>query len=228
MKQSLNHIAFIMDGNGRWAKLRNKQRTYGHMKGVKVVQTIVQEAMSLDIPFISFFAFSTENWNRPQTEVNFLLKLLNGYLTKKTIKTLTKNNIKVKWIGFENNLSKSTIKKIREIEEATKDFTKITVCIYFNYGGIQDIENAIKLASKEKESVDNIKKYLLTKDLPPIDLLIRTSGEKRISNFSLYDLAYAEIIFEKTLWPDYSKEVFLDNINEYNNRKRRFGNLDDK
>ncbi|MDE5553248.1 MAG: di-trans,poly-cis-decaprenylcistransferase [Malacoplasma sp.] len=230
MAKTLNHVAFIMDGNGRWAKQRNKQRTYGHMKGVKIIQTIVKEAIGLKIPFVSFFAFSTENWNRPIAEVNFLLKLLNGYLTKKTINSLIKNNVRVRWIGFEENISKNLVKKIKNIEMATEKMTGINVCIFFNYGGIQDIENALKLMLKNNQQNDlkNIKQYLLTKDLPPIDLLIRTSGEKRISNFALYDLAYTEIIFEPTLWPDYTKNVFLNNINEYNNRNRRFGNLDDK
>lgn len=230
MTNSLNHVAFIMDGNGRWAKSQNKSRTYGHKKGVEVIQTVVRQATSLKIPFISFFAFSTENWNRPLYEVKFLLKLLNGYLTKKTINTLIKDNIKVKWIGFEDNMSKNIVKKIRYIEKSTENMTGITVCIFFNYGGTQDIENAIKLMLKNenKKDINNIKNYLLTKDLPPIDLLIRTSGEKRISNFALYDIAYSEIIFEPTLWPAYTKEIFLDNINEYNNRNRRFGKVDDK
>lgn len=230
MIKTLNHVAFIMDGNGRWAKLRNKKRTYGHMKGAEIIKTVVQEAMNLKIPFISFFAFSTENWSRPTAEVNFLLKLLNGYLTKKTINSLIENNVKVKWIGFEKNISKSLIKKIKNVEKSTENLTGITACIFFNYGGTQDIENALDLMTKNKgkKNIKNIKKYLLTKDLPPIDLLIRTSGEKRISNFALYDLAYSEIIFEPTLWPDYTKKIFLSNINEYNNRNRRFGNLDDK
>lgn len=228
MTKKLEHVAFIMDGNGRWAKQRNMQRFHGHKAGIQVIEPVVKEAMKLKIPYVSFYAFSTENWNRPPLEVRFLLRLLNWYLSKETMQTLIDLNIKFKWIGFEDNLPNWIVKRVKEIEKATENLNGITVSAFFNYGGMADIENATKIINQKQLKQFSIKEHLLTKDLPPIDLLIRTSGENRISNFALYDLAYSEIIFEKTLWPDYSKELFLDNINEYNSRNRRFGSLDDK
>lgn len=220
----LEHIAFIMDGNGRWAKKRNKPRIYGHNEGAKRIPEIVKVAKEFNIPHISFFAFSTENWNRSKEEVNFLLKLFTTSLTKTNLKKINKENVKVKWIGFYENLPNKLIDKINVFELGTQNNTSIQVNLFFNYSGIKDLNEALKKI-KNENNVENIKNFLLTKNLPPIDLLIRTSGEQRISNFALYDLAYSEIIFEKTLWPDYSKKIFLDNINEYNTRDRRFGKI---
>lgn len=227
MKNNLYHIAFIMDGNGRWAKKRNKNRIFGHAEGVKVIPEIVNEAIKLNIPFVSFFAFSTENWNRPKQEVDFLMGLIAKYASKKIISELNKIGAKVNWIGFKDNLSVKTISALQKVVDETKDNTKITINLFFNYSGIKDLDNALIEFEKYKNKNYNIKNFLLTKNLPPIDLLIRTSGEFRISNFALYDIAYAEIIIEPTLWPDYNKDLLKTNICEYNNRHRRFGKIEE-
>lgn len=228
MSNSLNHIAFIMDGNGRWAKKRNKKRIFGHAQGVKVIPEIIKECINQNIEFVSFFAFSVENWNRPKEEVNFLMSLITKYATKKIVNDLNKMNAKVNWIGFSENLDKKILDAIKYVVNNTKQNNGINVNIFFNYSGTKDLNNAIKLVSNKKESEDiNIKNYLLTSKLPPIDLLVRTGGEYRISNFALYDLAYSEIIIENTMWPDYNKQLLKNNINEYNNRHRRFGKIEE-
>lgn len=222
----LNHVALIMDGNGRWAKQQNKARIYGHLKGIEVIPNIVETAIEQKIKHISFFAFSTENWDRSKKEVNFLLDLFFNFLTKKNLNTIIQKGIKVKWIGFLDKMPKKLLKKIYEFELLTKNCNKIQVNLFFNYSGTKDIDEAIKKVYFNNTT--NVKELLLTKDLPPIDLLIRTSGEKRISNFALYDLAYSEMIFEKTFWPSYTKQIFLSNISEYNNRSRRFGKIENE
>lgn len=228
MSNSLNHIAFIMDGNGRWAKKRNKKRIFGHAQGVKVIPEIIKECINQNIEFVSFFAFSVENWNRPKEEVSFLMSLITKYATKKIVNDLNKMNAKVNWIGFSENLDKKILDAIKYVVNNTKQNNGINVNIFFNYSGTKDLNNAIKLVSNKKESEDiNIKNYLLTSKLPPIDLLVRTGGEYRISNFALYDLAYSEIIIENTMWPDYNKQLLKNNINEYNNRHRRFGKIEE-
>lgn len=228
MSNSLNHIAFIMDGNGRWAKKRNKKRIFGHAQGVKVIPEIIKECINQNIEFVSFFAFSVENWNRPKEEVNFLMSLITKYATKKIVNDLNKMNAKVNWIGLSDNLDKKILDAIKYVVNNTKQNNGINVNIFFNYSGTKDLNNAIKLVLNKKESEDiNIKNYLLTSKLPPIDLLVRTGGEYRISNFALYDLAYSEIIIENTMWPDYNKQLLKNNINEYNNRHRRFGKIEE-
>lgn len=221
MKNNLNHIAFIMDGNGRWAKQINKPRTYGHKQGVKVIPEIIEACVIKKIAHVSFFAFSTENWNRPKAEVDFLMKLISINCNKDLINKINELDYKINWIGFEDNLSPNLIKKLNNVVEKTKNNKKITVNIFFNYSGTKDIENAFKI----KNDKNNIKENLLTKDLPPVDLLIRTGNEKRISNFCLYDLSYSEIIFESSYWPEYNKDLLEINLKEYNNRSRRFGKI---
>lgn len=220
----LKHIAFIMDGNGRWAKQRNKPRIYGHAEGVKNILQIIEVCIEKEIDEVSFFAFSTENWNRSQTEINFLLKLLLKYLTNKTLDKMKELNIKGRWIGYETNLSPKLISKLKFIEnESSKYDSKITVNLFFNYSGKQEILDAISKAKNNSTEFIIPEDYLITKDILPIDLLVRTSGEKRISNFCLYKLAYSEIIFEKTYWPDYDPKKLIENIDEYYQRERRFG-----
>lgn len=223
---NLKHIAFIMDGNGRWAKARGLQRINGHLEGVKVIPKIVEAAMEEKIKYISFFAFSTENWNRSKHEVDFLLNLLMKNLTKKNLSKIAEKNISVKWIGFKDKMPKKIIEKINLFESLNKPNATIQVNLFFNYSGTKDLDNALKMFEKDDQKKYDIKKYLLTSSLPPIDLLVRTSGEERISNFALYDLSYAEIIFEPTYWPDYNKNVFSNNINIYKKRNRRFGKID--
>ncbi|MDE6429101.1 MAG: di-trans,poly-cis-decaprenylcistransferase [Malacoplasma sp.] len=226
MTKKLNHIAFIMDGNGRWAKQQNKPRVFGHAEGVKNILPIIEYCIKKEISQVSFFAFSIENWNRSKSEVNFLMKLFSKYLTKKTILKMEELGIVGKWIGFENNLDNKMIQKIKKIEEISNNFLnkKIQAIIFFNYSGIQEIINAIEKALIENPNNKiNPINFLLTSQLLPIDLLVRTSGEQRISNFCLYNLAYSEIIFEKTYWPDYDIKILEKNINEYYLRDRRFG-----
>lgn len=228
MSNSLNHISFIMDGNGRWAKKRNKKRIFGHAQGVKVIPEIIKECINQNIEFVSFFAFSVENWNRPKEEVSFLMSLITKYATNKIVNDLNKMNAKVNWIGFSENLDKKILDAIKYVVNNTKQNNGININIFFNYSGTKDLNNAIKLVLNKKESEDiNIKNYLLTSKLPPIDLLVRTGGEYRISNFALYDLAYSEIIIENIMWPDYNKQLLKNNINEYNNRHRRFGKIEE-
>lgn len=218
----LNHISFIMDGNGRWAKSRNKPRVYGHLEGVKRIPEIVEHLIKNKIKNVSFFAFSTENWNRSTDEVNFLLSLLNKYLTKKILNKAHEYGIRVHWIGFEDNLDKKIISKINNFVEETRNNKTINVYVYFNYGFEKDCNEAVKKI-KQSNNTKKFKDYLLTAKVPQIDLLIRTSGEKRISNYSFAELLYTEIIFEDTYWPDYKVNILEKNILEFEKRKRRYG-----
>ncbi len=209
------NVAIIMDGNGRWAKAKNKPRTFGHDQGLKTLQDLVKGIINKKVPidWLSVFAFSTENWNRPKTEVNFLMKLFEKSLNDKLIKNLNKQNIKFIWTGFKDKLSSSLLKKISKVCKDTSKNKGLKLNVVFNYSGLKDIEQQSKT------------KKLISEKVPPVDLLIRTSGEKRISNFLLYQLAYSEIIFEKTLWPDYSINILKKNIIEYKKRNRRFGRI---
>lgn len=211
------HVAIILDGNGRWAKQQNKPRTFGHNHGTKTLITLVQKWAkdNCNVNHLSLFCFSTENSSRPKQEVKFLHELFFKTITnKKVIDFLIKNKIKFNWIGFKNNISVQTLKAIKDLEQRTNKF-KLNLNIFFNYGGIQDINQA----AKQK----NFSKSLLTSKLPDIDLLIRTSGEKRISNFTLMLLSYSELLFEDKFWPDYTYQDFKKNIAEFKLRKRRFG-----
>lgn len=220
---TINHISFIMDGNGRWAKERNKSRIYGHSEGVKRIPEIVKYCINEKINNVSFFAFSTENWNRSKSEVSFLMKLLNKNLTNKLLNDINNIGARVYWIGFEKNIPKKILEKILYFQNETKKNNKINVYFYFNYGFIDDLENAKNLIKNSKNKDIPFKSFLKTSIVPDIDLLIRTSGECRISNFSLYELAYSEIIFEKTYWPDYFTNVLKENIEEFKRRERRYG-----
>ncbi|MEG2198546.1 MAG: polyprenyl diphosphate synthase [Malacoplasma sp.] len=225
----LNHVAIIMDGNGRWAESRNKPRVYGHYCGTKKILEIIIASIKNKIRNISFFAFSVENWQRPKKEVDYLLKLLveNLNVNSKAVKRFMELGVRIKIIGFRDNLSENICNIIDKVEKITENNSNINVNIFFNYSGVADINNAFKISMCDSSKKINIKEYLLTKDIPNVDLLIRTSGEQRISNFMLYEIAYSEIIFEKTLWPDYGKKIFTDNIKEYNNRNRKFGKICD-
>lgn len=225
MKENkLKHIAFIMDGNGRWAKNLKKPRIYGHAEGVKNILQIVELCIKKEIEEVSFFAFSTENWNRSKNEVDFLMNLLYKNLSKKTLKKMNQLGVFGRWIGFENNLSSNLISRLKFIESESSKFKRnITINLFFNYSGKQEILNAIEKAKNDKEYSEDLENYLITNSILPIDLLIRTSGEQRISNFCLYKLAYSEIIFEKSYWPDYNSDKLIKNIDEYYLRDRRFG-----
>ncbi len=227
------HVAIIMDGNGRWAKEKGYPRIFGHQEGAKRVEDILKIAKRVGISYISFFSFSTENWNRPKEEVEFLFTLMANYLEDKK-NMLLKNKIRFKAIGRIYELPSFLQKKIKEVEEETKDFKDLTAVFCINYGGRQEILDAVnKIAYdirnnilEDKYICENVfKKYLYLPELPDVDLLIRTSGEKRISNFLLWFIPYAELYFTKKYWPDFKEEDFIDAILDFQNRQRRFGGI---
>ncbi|MEO1959356.1 MAG: di-trans,poly-cis-decaprenylcistransferase [Nautiliaceae bacterium] len=219
------HLAIIMDGNGRWAKQRGFPRTKGHQKGVEVVREITTYcAKNPEIDTLTLYAFSTENWKRPKSEVEFLMKLLDKYL-KKELKTYIQNDIKFEVIGDISKFSPSLQKRILATKEATKNNKSLTQVLALNYGSKDEITRAVKrvLQKKEKITPENIQKNL---DMPrDVDLLIRTSGEMRISNFLLWQIAYAEMFFTKTLWPDFTSEELDKILKEFKKRERRFGGI---
>ncbi|WP_405573597.1 isoprenyl transferase [Winogradskyella sp. Asnod2-B02-A] len=226
-----NHIAIIMDGNGRWAKQQGLLRAIGHENGTKSVRQTVEASAELGIKNLTLYAFSTENWNRPKLEVQTLMKLLVKSL-KKEIKTLQDNGIKLCAIGCLGDLPKKAHKELLDVIENTKNNTHMTLTLALSYGSREEIVNVIKeLSFKVKnniisvESIDEsiINKHLYTQNLPDVDLLIRTSGEQRISNFLLWQIAYAELYFTDILWPDFKKEDLYEAIVNYQNRERRFG-----
>ena len=224
----LKHIAFIMDGNGRWAKLRNKPRTFGHKHGLRTMKEIINSCLKLNIECVSFFAFSTENWNRPHDEVNYLLKLLKTEMLSDRIKQwFIDNNVRFIWNGFEDNIEKDILLAIRKLELLTEKNSKMTIQIMFNYGSRQKIISVCKTIIENNLSMDieNFSKINNPHNLPDLDLVIRTSGENRISNFMLWELSYSEIIFNNTLWPDYNNKSLLEDIENYNKRVRRFGRI---
>lgn len=225
------HIAIIMDGNGRWAKQKGKLRVFGHEHGAKTVKKIVEACGSLGIENLTLYTFSTENWSRPKREVETLMRLLVSSL-RKELSTLVKNNIKLKAIGSLDSLPSLAQKELMEVIEKTKENSKMTLTLALSYGSREELKNAIvQISNKVKnniispDSIDEsiINNHLYTHDLPDVDLLIRTSGECRISNFLLWQIAYAELYFTDTLWPDFTKEHLCEAIVNYQNRERRFG-----
>lgn len=226
-----NHVAIILDGNGRWAKSKGMPRNYGHVQGAKTVEIICEEAYKMGIQYLTVYAFSTENWNRPQDEVDALMKLLRNYM-KTCLKTAAKNNMCVRVIGDKTGLDDDIRNRIAELEKATKDNTGLHFQIALNYGGRDEIVRAVKkLADKleagelKKEEITEqlISDTLDTHGLPEPDLLIRTCNELRISNFLLWQLAYTEFYFTGVAWPDFSKEELEKAVAAYNKRDRRYG-----
>ena len=222
----LNHIAFIMDGNGRWGKKRGRNRKFGHINGVKTVQKIVKSAIKLKIPFVTFYVFSTENWKRPKSEISFLFKLVNSYF-KKEIKNVTENKIKINILGKTELLPKNLKKTLKETIKKTKKNNKLVVNLALNYGSkseLVDAFNKIK-KSKKKNSISQIEKNLYTKNIPNPDILVRTGGQKRLSNFMLWQLAYAELYFLEKLWPDFNEKDLKRIIKDFRFVKRNFGKI---
>jgi undecaprenyl diphosphate synthase len=226
-----NHLAIIMDGNGRWAKQKGMLRAFGHENGTKSVRTTVESCARLGINNLTLYAFSTENWNRPKLEVETLMKLLVSSL-KKELATLEKNNIRLNSIGNFESLPKGVQKELSEVIEKTKNNTRMTLTLALSYGSREEILNAVKkISDKVKNniiSIDSIDEsilnnHLYTHDLPDVDLVIRTSGEHRISNFLLWQIAYAEFYFTDVLWPDFTDEHLYEAIISYQKRERRFG-----
>ncbi len=226
-----HHVAIIMDGNGRWAKARHLPRTAGHREGVKTIKTVIKAAGEAGIENITFFGFSTENWKRPADEVNELMGLLRMYLKAET-KNFHKENIKLNVIGFREDLPSDIVTLIESAENLTAANDKLIVTMAINYGGQDDIvQAAAKLAregvelGRDESSRALFEQSLMTGDLPPVDLLIRTSGEQRISNFLLWQSAYAELYFTDALWPDFDEDELKKAISCYTRRDRRYGGL---
>lgn len=225
------HVAIIMDGNGRWAKKQGLERTFGHQNAVKSVRAAIETCGDLGIPYLTLFAFSTENWNRPKIEVNFLMKLLSQTIASE-IQELNEKNIRLLVIGELEALPNSVRKPLKQALEITKNNTKATLVIALNYGSRQELTRAAKQIAQQVENGEleltqidehTVENNLYTHDIPNVDLLIRTSGEQRISNFLLWQIAYAELYFTNVLWPDFKREDFLEAIECYTNRERRFG-----
>ena len=225
------HLAIIMDGNGRWAKQKGLLRAIGHESGTKSVKVIIEASAKLGIDFLTLYAFSTENWNRPKLEVDTLMKVLINSL-KKELVTLQKNNIKLNAIGNLEKLPKSAQKELLDVINKTKDNTKMTLTLALSYGSREELVSAVKnICSKVKNNIISIdaiddsiiNEHLYTQNLPDVDLLIRTSGEHRISNFLLWQIAYAELYFTDILWPDFKEQDLYEAIISYQKRERRFG-----
>ncbi len=227
------HVAIILDGNGRWAKIRFLPRKLGHAQGSKTVERIIEDAFDMGIKYLTVYAFSTENWRRPKDEVDALMKLLRDYL-KTCIKRANKNNMRVRVIGDVTGLSEDLREKIEQLEEASKGNTGINFTIALNYGSRDEMIRAMKKMAgdllagtlkKEEITEDLFAGYLDTKGLPEPDLMIRTSGEQRLSNFMLWQLAYTEFYFTDVLWPDFNKKELKKAVEYYNGRERRFGGI---
>ena len=228
-----NHIALIMDGNGRWAKENGLARNAGHARGSKNVERVCEAAWNMGVKYLTVYAFSTENWRRPKTEIEALMKLLRNYM-KSSIKKAKKNNMKIRIIGDLSALEEDLQESILELIEATKDHTGLNFTIAINYGSRDEILRGVKKISEDcvageltPDQIDEglFASYLDTKELPDPDLLIRTSGEHRLSNYLLWQLAYTEFYFASVHWPDFTKEELEGAIEYYNTRQRRYGGL---
>ena len=222
----VKHVAIIMDGNGRWGLKYKKSRNLGHREGLKAVEKIIEETVKKKIKFLTLFAFSTENWKRPKEEINFLFNLLEEFLIKKT-NELNKNQIKLNIIGNKKIFSKKLKKILLNSEQITKYNKKLQINLALNYGSKSELIDAINSLKRKKIpfTEKNIDKHLYTKNTPNPDLLIRTGNTKRLSNFLLWQLAYAEVFFEKKLWPDFTVRDYNRVLKNFQNIKRNFGNI---
>ncbi len=220
------HIAIIMDGNGRWAKEQNLTRTAGHERGAKVVRDITTHCSDIGIKYLTLYAFSTENWNRPKLEVEFLMKLLERYF-KSELPLYLNNNIKFKAIGNINKFSKKLQSIIKDTETKTAKCTGMTQILALNYGSRDEITRAVQKLNENNIEIteENINNYLDTTNIPDVDLLVRTSGEVRVSNFLLWQIAYAEMFFTQTYWPEFTKNELDDIVSDFTKRERRFGGI---
>ena len=222
----INHVAIIMDGNGRWGIKNKKSRNLGHKAGLITVENIIEATIKKNIKYLTLYVFSTENWKRPKKEVNFLFKLLEEFLIKKTV-NLNKNDIKLKIIGEKKLFSKKLIKILLNSEKITSNNKKLQINLALNYGSRNEIINAISIINKKKITINasNIKKNLYTSNIPDPELLIRTGNTNRLSNFLLWQVAYAEIFFVKKMWPDFKVSDYYKILNNFKNLKRNFGAL---
>jgi undecaprenyl diphosphate synthase len=223
---SANHVAIIMDGNGRWALERGKSRDYGHQQGLRAIEKIVDYSIEKKISYLTLFVFSSENWKRPKKEVNFLFKLLEKYFKKNLLK-VNRNGINLKIIGNKLKLAKNLKKIIKLAEKKTKKNKKISIQLALNYGSKHEIINSMKIIKKKNQKITkkNFEKNLYTSDFPNPDILIRTGGQRRVSNFLLWQIAYTEIFFVNKLWPDFSKKDFKKILNKFKKIKRNFGKV---
>ena len=221
----LNHVAIIMDGNGRWGLKHKNSRNEGHRAGLNTVEKIIKETINQKIKYLTLYAFSTENWKRPKKEINYLFNLLENFLSKK-IENIHKQNIKLNIIGVKN-FSKKLNRLLNSSEKKTSKNSKLQINLALNYGSKFEIINAFKKINKNKVKINekNLTKYLQTKNIPDPEILIRTGNTKRLSNFLLWQIAYTEIFFEKKLWPDFNEKNYLDIIKQYKKIKRNFGKI---
>ena len=242
VKEKLNfdnlpkHIAIIMDGNGRWAKSQNKERTFGHKNAIKAVREAISACNEVGIPYLTLYTFSTENWNRPTEEVDTLMNLLSSTLLQEAEEIFSKG-IRIRAIGDLGALPEDVRNQLYNIMELTKNNTKGNLTLALSYGSQKEILNAVKELCKkvkngdiDENDIDEklFEQYLYTKEIPPVDLLIRTSGEVRVSNFLLWQIAYAEMQFIDVLWPDFTKETFFQCILDYQTKERRFGKISEQ
>ena len=227
MASGPKHIAIIMDGNGRWAKARHLPRTAGHKRGVDTTKAVVKHAGEIGVEYLTLYAFSTENWMRPEGEVKDLMAMLRRFLKSDAIELLD-NDVRLRVIGNRDRLSNDIVAMIESLENKSKNNNGMNLIIALDYGGRQEILNAVNNAIEIGENIkeEDFSKYLYTANIPDPDLLIRTSGEKRISNFLLWQCAYSEFVFTDILWPDFKPEDFDECIHEYQNRDRRYGGIE--
>ena len=218
---NLNHVAFIMDGNGRWGIKKGKGRNFGHLQGIETVKKIVKSSIKLQIPIITFFVFSSENWRRPKKEINFLFKLIKNYFSKE-IKNILKQDLRINIFGNIQKLPSEIKNTLNQTINLTKKNKRILINLAINYGSKDEILNAAGKIGK-KPTIKNFERNLYTKNIPDPDILVRTGGHKRLSNFMLWQLAYAELFFIKKMWPEFKGSDLLRIINKFKKIKRNFG-----
>ena len=223
----LNHVAIIMDGNGRWGLKKRGSRNYGHQKGLKTVETVIKSSLNQKIPYLTLYTFSTENWKRPDNEINFLFDLIRKHI-KKNLKKIIKQGIKINIIGKQKNLPLDIVLSLKLIEKKTKKNNVITINLALNYGSKEEIVDACRRFVFKNNKTINVKNFqnkLYTKNIPDPDILIRTGGTKRLSNFLLWQLAYAEIFFVDKMWPDFNEKDYYNIIKKFKRTKRNFGSI---
>ena len=223
----LNHVAIIMDGNGRWGLKKRRSRNYGHIKGLNAVETVIKSSLDQKIPYLTLYTFSSENWRRPDNEINFLFSLIRKHI-KKNLEKIIKQGIKINIIGRRKKLPTDIVESLKLIEKKTKKNNAITINLALNYGSKEEIVDACRkfaFGKNKKIDIKNFQKKLYTKNMPDPDVLIRTGGNKRLSNFLLWQLAYAEIFFIDKLWPDFNENDFNKIISKFHKIKRNFGKI---
>ncbi len=223
---SPKHVAIIMDGNGRWGLKKNKTRNHGHLQGIKTVEKIIHASLKKNLKFLTLYTFSTDNWKRPKTEINFLFRILESYVDKE-LKNLIKKQIKIKIIGNLKKIPRNLKKKLKKTEKLTKKNTLLQINVALNYGSREEILKAFKSINKKKIKInqETISQNLYTKNIPDPDILIRTGNTNRLSNFLLWQSQYSEIFFERKLWPDFNQNDFYKILEKYNKIKRNFGGI---